>query len=102
MDSSYDKRIKTLKYVQIILIVVLVSTFFYYFFKVTSPNVTGYVVKDECGPIGGRISHSINDNDGCSNACRAYCLSLQEVYSDSKFELKSEGCNTCNCFCQEE
>ena len=98
---SYKSRINRLKRIQLVLVIVCVLAIAVYGFIITRPEITSYVVKDECGPIGGTISHPIDDEDACSNACRAYCLSLEKKFHDSDFKLRFDECNSCNCECEE-
>ena len=72
-----------------------------YLYYLTRPTITQNTLIDECGPIGGTISHSIDDDDSCSNMCRAYCKSTQKEFHDTDFTLKGVGCNDCECYCKE-
>jgi len=96
----YKNKIRLLKNLQIVLIVVCLVALVAYFYFITKPTITAYSVADECGPIGGTISHPIDDEDSCTNVCRAYCLSLKKDYHDSKFTLNILECNDCKCFCK--
>ncbi len=99
--SNYKKIIKKRKRTQLMLIAVLVLFLSAYGFFITRPEIKSYEIIDECSPIGGTVSHPIDDVDSCANACNAYCLSLDEKYHDIKFEQKFEGCNNCTCYCKE-
>ncbi len=97
--SRYSEKIKKLQLVQSVLIIVCVigmAIFFYYLLK---PKITSYQIKDECGPIGGAISHSLDDEDSCTNACNAYCVSIEKRYHEGRFTQNLEGCNLCDCSC---
>jgi len=97
----YSKKVKKMQKLQAVLIVVCIiamAIFFIYKFK---PELTEYDIRDECGPIGGAISHSIDDGDACKNACTARCLSFDKEYHSTDFlENNLEGCHTCTCFCK--
>ena len=99
---DYKKSVRRRQMVQLVLVIVCIAAISAYFLFVTRPVITGHAVRDECGPIGGTISHSINDKDECINVCRAYCLSLKDEYYDVNFELLNEKCNSCECFCKKE
>jgi len=97
----YSKKVKKLQNIQSTLIIICllaIAVFFIFRFK---PEITEYDVEDVCGPIGGAISHSIDDEDACRNACSAKCLSFEKEYHDSDFfENTLEGCHTCTCYCK--
>jgi hypothetical protein len=99
--SKYQKKILRLKKIQIILIILCLVASAIYLYFITKPEVTKFTVDDECGPIGGTVSHSIDDDDSCSNACNAYCISMQKKYKKSSFKFELNACNTCTCYCQE-
>jgi|SaaInlStandDraft_4_1057021.scaffolds.fasta_scaffold53469_2 hypothetical protein len=99
--GKYQKKVNFLKRAQLVLIIVCViaiCTFFYLRFK---PQITNYQIEDICGPIAGRLSHSINDVDQCRNACNAQCQSLDKEYYKSDYEAREIECNMCECFCKE-
>ena len=101
--GEYSHKITFLKNLQIILAVVCVVAIGIYIYFITRPIITAYSIEDECGPIGGTVSHPIDDEDTCSNACNAYCLSLKKSYDHSSFAYNLEkGCNNCDCFCKGE
>ena len=100
MGGGYGKRIESLKRLQLALIFICVAGIFAYILFITKPEITAYAIKDECGPIGGSISHSIDDEDTCGNACSAYCLSMGEKFHKSAFEIKGLECNKCDCLCK--
>ena len=99
--SKYKRNVKRLKTVQIVLVAVCILAFAVYGYFLFRPKITGYTVRDECGPIGGTVSHSIDDVDACTNACNAYCKSLDKEYFDSSFDEAFNECNSCKCQCQE-
>ncbi|MFH2020656.1 MAG: hypothetical protein ABIJ34_04530 [archaeon] len=99
--KKYEQQIKMLKRLQLALLAVCVIGAGIILFLNTRPELSSYLVKDDCGPIGGAISHSIDDEDSCMNGCTANCLSLKQTYYDSKFDLSSLGCNSCNCTCKQ-
>jgi len=99
--SRYKNKIKFLQTLQVVLIVACVLALAGFAIMVNKPKVSKYNVKDECGPIGGSISHSIDDIDACKNACKAYCQSMKKEFHDSSFEQNIEICNTCTCYCKD-
>ncbi len=99
--SKYTKKIHKLQLIQTILIIICLIAIAVYFFFITRPVVTAYNITDECGPIGGTISHPIKDEDVCRNICNAYCRSIEKEIHDSYFELNGIGCNLCTCYCKE-
>ena len=98
--SRYADRVKKLKLLQASLIIICVLGIAFFFYYLLKPKVVEYPLKDECGPIGGAISHSIDDEDTCGNACSAYCQSTGKSYHDSKFTMIPEACNQCTCQCE--
>ncbi len=100
--SKYSKKVKKKQNIQLVLIAVLVLALAVWVYAITRPTVTEYTIRDECGPIGGAFSHTIDDADACVNACSAYCQSLELEYYDSEFSLaEGETCNSCACECKE-
>ena len=97
--SSYSERIKRLKMIQAALIVVLIVMVIGYVYYVNRPAITVYERDDQCGPIGGIVSHEIDNADSCANACTATCLSRDTEFHDSAFELRDPECNDCTCYC---
>ena len=91
--------VKKQQRLQVVLLGVCILALFLYVLFVTRPKITVYVIKDECGPIGGIISHPINDGDSCNNICRAQCLSWEQEFHSSEF-IVNEPCNTCKCDCK--
>jgi hypothetical protein len=100
MSKKYKNRIKLLQSLQILLFIICILAFIFYLYKITRPEITLYIIKDECGPIGGSISHSIGDEDTCYNRCNADCISLKKEISSSQIILKQTECNICNCYCK--
>ena len=99
--SKYSKRVKKLKRMQLILVAACVVAFLIWIVIFTRPEISEYDLRDECGPIGGTISHSIDDEDACINFCNANCQSLDKEYHSSQFSLRTLECNSCKCFCKE-
>jgi hypothetical protein len=99
--SESTKSVERMKLIQIVLIVLCVIIFIAYIFFITRPKLTQYTITDDCGPIGGQVSHTVGNTDTCSNKCTAHCLSLKKEYHDSSFEAR-EGpiCNLCVCNCK--
>src|SRR3990170_3386152 len=95
----YRQRINLLKNIQLILVIACVIAVAAYGYFITRPEIIFYELKDECGPIGGSISHPLDDEDACGNACLAYCLSRKMQIHDSKFVLRDPKCNMCTCYC---
>ena len=99
--STYRDQVNRLKKVQVALVIICIIIFAVYLYFVRKPSITGYIVKDECGPIGGTVSHPIDDVDTCMNKCRADCLSYGKEYHRSEFTIKDPDCNLCECFCKD-
>ena len=99
--ASYKQRVDTLKRVQLVLIVICIIAIIGFAFWINKPTITGYAIVDECGPIGGRISHLIDNEDACKNACRAQCLSLDKEYESHDFTENPGVCHECECKCKE-
>ena len=101
MSKKYRTLVRNLKALQILLVLLCVLAFAGYGYFLFRPDITSYAIKDECGPIGGRISHSIEDVDVCNNACNAYCTSKDKGLDSSEFKEYTTKCNSCTCFCSE-
>ena len=99
--SKYSKRVRKLERLQLILVAVCLIALIIWLIIFTRPKVSEYNIKDECGPIGGSISHSIDDEDSCVNVCNAYCQALIKEYHDSEFILSNTNCHSCKCYCKE-
>lgn len=99
--SKYSKNVKKMQLMQVALIAVCIVALVIWLIIFTRPKLVEYTVPDECGPIGGSISHSIDDSDACMNACSAYCQSLKQEYHDSAFEESTLECHSCVCECKE-
>ena len=99
--TNSKARIQKKMHIQAALLVicfVCLGVFAYLRFR---PNVTGFVIADECGPIGNSVSHSIDDIGQCENICKVNCEGEQKTYHHSVFKLGGLGCNECACFCRE-
>jgi len=99
--GNYSKKVKRLQQIQLVSILVLLIAFISVYMFINRPELTKYVVRDECGEIGGAVSHSIDDTDACVSACTAYCQSFQKEYHKSKFIESTLSCHTCDCTCSE-
>ena len=99
--DKYHKKVKLMQNLQIFLVVVCLIAAGIFMYIATRPNIIRYDLEDECGPIGGSVSHTLDDADACQNACNAYCLSLKHTYETSVFTLAEGGCNKCECYCEE-
>lgn len=99
--NQYQSKVKKLQKLQFFLILICAVLIFGFVLYVNKPSITGFVVRDDCGPIGGTISHSIDDEDSCKNACVAYCQSLKQEYHDFDFVSSQTKCNSCDCLCKE-
>jgi hypothetical protein len=99
MAKKYHDHVESLKKAQIVLAAICLVLLVFYIYYVTKPKITSYELKDECGPISGSVMHSINNQDSCSNACNAYCLSKKITFSDAEFTVVVP-CNTCMCRCK--
>ena len=99
--DRYHKKVRQMQKLQIILVIVCLIAGAVFIYFATRPNIIEYSVPDECGPIGGSVSHTLDDADACANACNAYCLSLKQTYATSAFEAVPGRCNDCRCYCEE-
>ena len=99
--SRYSKKVKKLQKIQSVMIILCLIGIIAFFIWLTRPKLTIYQVPDACGPIGGQIMHSIDDEDACKNACNAHCQSLDKDFHKSEFTLEQVGCHTCDCSCKE-
>jgi hypothetical protein len=99
--DRYHTRVRLMQNLQTLGIVILLIAGAVFLYIATRPEIIRYDIPDECGPIGGSISHTLDDADSCQNACNAYCLSLKHTYETSRFELVENACNTCECYCEE-
>lgn len=59
-----------------------------------------FELKDSCGPIMNLISHTIADESACRTKCTSQCITKDLDYSRVDFELNSNTCNDCTCFCK--
>ena len=100
--TKYQKRIKNKIFLQNILVVICILVLILLIYLKLKPEITGFAVKDECGPIGRTISHSIGDEEACKNVCNSACKSFEFKYHDSIFIYNNEiMCNNCTCLCKE-
>ena len=99
--SRYSKKVRQLQRIQLVAVITLLVAFIIFAYFIFRPKITKYDVRDDCGQIGGQVSHLIDDEFACKNACTAYCLSLDKEYHKSEFTLKDPQCNECGCFCKE-
>ena len=96
----FQKHVKRLILLQTILIAVLLLALSYVIYtKFFVKEIKVEFAKDECGPIGGRISHSIKNEGECDNMCHAICTSKQLDVKESIFDFKTQPCYTCECHC---
>ncbi|MBT3464834.1 hypothetical protein HN451_07610, partial [archaeon] len=96
----FKKHVKKLIYIQTFLIVVLLVALAYFSYQKFFINeITIEYAKDECGPIGGRISHSLKNEGECDNMCHAICSSKDKELKESLFDFKTTPCYTCECHC---
>lgn len=63
--------------------------------KVEQRNVT-----DICTVLGGRLIHSIKNEESCGNICEAECESIEGVLDKSEFIAGVNSCNQCSCYCR--
>ncbi len=99
-SKKYKRKVKNRILLQNLLIVIcLVAIAVYLYIKLRPEHIVLQAV-DECGPMSGNmISHTINDEGECANACRATCLSYEYDFRDSEFTMKGLECNECTCTC---
>ncbi len=57
-------------------------------------------IEDICGPVTGRVIHTISDEGSCKNACVAECESSEGSLKGIKFSEISGQCNKCQCYCR--
>lgn len=100
MAGRYSKDIKKRILFQNIMIGVCLVAVFVFLYLRLKPVLITYALKDECGPIGGTVSHTIDEEGGCQNACRSACESYGHTYYSSKFEFVAVGCHNCTCVCR--
>jgi hypothetical protein len=101
IHSNYKKKIKKKILLQNILILLCLLGLAYFLFTIFKPEITTYAVKDSCGPIGNTISHSIDDQESCQNACNSVCKSFGLNFHKSEFlYMKEVTCNNCTCLCK--
>lgn len=102
MQEKYRKHIKNLQNLQTVLVLFCIVASLAYIFIVTRPKVVLYNYADECGlmPGGSGVSHTLKNEDTCSNACYSYCISKDYKFQKAVFEVR-EGpqCNLCECHC---
>lgn len=56
-------------------------------------------ITDICSVLGGKLIHSIKDEESCRNICVAECDSLNGQTKKSEFYEGQNSCNKCNCYC---
>ncbi|MBN1503277.1 hypothetical protein JW930_07095 [Candidatus Woesearchaeota archaeon] len=100
-ETTYSKKVKQRILVQNVLIVVCLLSIAVFFYLKLRPSFVTYAVRDECGPLGGTISHSIGSEDECANACKAACQSYEQKYKNMEFSSSPGTCNNCTCICKE-
>jgi hypothetical protein len=99
--SKYAKKVKRMKAIQAVLVLACLVLTAGYIYYLNRPVVVSYQLQDECVPIGGQISHSLDDEDICANACNAYCTSVKKTFKKVEFLARSgPECNYCNCLCK--
>ncbi len=57
-------------------------------------------LEDRCSVLFNNILHTIKDESGCENYCRAECSTRDMDFYKSEFSLNLEGCNSCKCYCR--
>ncbi|MFH0874689.1 MAG: hypothetical protein V1859_02040 [archaeon] len=100
--KNYKNNIKNRIFIQNLLIFICIAAIAALLFFQLRPKVVVVSNRDECGPIGNTISHTINSEDTCINSCRSACKSYKYEYFKSKFIYNKEMvCNNCTCYCTE-
>lgn len=59
------------------------------------------VSDDLCSIIGGKIIHTIKDEESCQNKCIVECESSRLKLMEYTFKSEINNCNKCNCYCTE-
>jgi hypothetical protein len=63
-------------------------------------DVKMVTLEDRCSVLFNNILHTIKDESGCENSCRAECSTREMEFYKSEFSLNLEGCNDCKCYCK--
>lgn len=57
-------------------------------------------LQDRCSIMFDNLLHTIKDESGCENYCRAECSTRDIDFYKAEFYLKEDSCNICNCYCK--
>jgi hypothetical protein len=57
-------------------------------------------LQDRCSVMFDNLLHTIKDDSGCENYCRAECITRSVEFYKTEFYLKEDSCNICNCYCK--
>lgn len=82
----------------VLILLVLINIKFWEFFG--KKDIKMITLVDKCSLFFNNILHTIKDEAGCENYCRAECSTREMKFYNSEFSLNPEGCNTCNCYCR--
>lgn len=94
------KTIKIIFWALIILLILLILInlkFWKYFEK---KEIILIPLQDRCSIMFDNLLHTIKDNSGCENYCRAECTTRDIEFYKTEFCLKENSCNICNCYCK--
>ncbi len=98
--KRYDKSINSRILLQNILIIICIAAHVFLVSRQFRREKVVIPLKDECGPIGQTISHSIDNDEACQNNCYAACTSMDHTYSGHEYIYNNEiACNNCTCVC---
>lgn len=57
-------------------------------------------LQDRCSIMFDNLLHTIKDDSGCENYCRAECITREAEFYKTEFYSKENSCNICNCYCK--
>ena len=82
----------------ILMILILINIKFWKYFDKEDIKIVS--LQDRCSIMFENILHTIKDDSGCENYCRAECITRDMSFYKSEFEAMEDSCNTCNCYCK--
>lgn len=82
----------------ILLLVILINLKFWKYFEKKEVEIVS--LEDRCSVMFNSILHTIKDESGCENYCRAECFTRKSDFYKVEFYLSEDSCNTCNCYCK--
>ncbi len=87
-------------WILVILLLVLTLIDFKFWKYLEKKEIIFVALQDRCSLMFDNILHTIKDDSGCENYCRAECITRGIEFYKTEFYLKEDSCNICNCYCK--